>query len=896
MPTIFITYFLLVINPDPLKLAYSHFWENNTDSVIYYCNKAQDFYSNTTELQKLLEAINLKAHALIQNNNIYSAKYELENAIKYLSHNERFIDIETITVTNYSNLLSRMGHNILAYTICDRFIQQNQYIQKSPSNYLNLLQRVIVALTWMQDNSHAISYIHQLNELSSLHELESHESVENNLILGTYYYHQNSPKLALQYFNTAHSIIIRDKLDANYRSESLRGLVLCHLKDQNYQNALNLVSEMDSLSPLTTQYHIGMTELIKSKIHIALKEPNIALRYSKASVANLDSFYGTYKNHKSSESRLTLSNVLISLDLHDNAKQVLDTALIALKKTPNSITNKPLAINILKSLFTVSNRLSLIMKSIFLLHDIRTDIRSLDSKLESSVKSREVYNLAIPAALDKYIQTDSIKYFELALYWSDLSKGGVLSEQIARERMIRRYNNDSLYRYYVKLTSDIHALRKQIIDQEHNNSSSTSISKAEKLLLEKRQQLKNIEDSTEFVHKIIPLDTFMSNVLQSRCGLLQSYVSDSNYYLFFYAPNSPPWHNVVPRDELDELLGRQIKLQRSTNLNFSAYSQNSHELYQLLFPSNVNWESHSHLIIVPDGELHELSFESLLVEKANKLSPKSWKFLFHEVPISYSLGLHLNQSFDQDNKKKNVLAFAPSFDSKLVSDSRDCANEIFGSLNCTIKEVNYISDSWQIESYINADATTRNFKNNLTNQDIIHLATHACIDTTNYYKSAIVFNDKQLEMNEIYDMDWNGKTVVLSACNTAQGKNISGEGVFNFARTLTELGCREVMVSLWPIDDCSTAELIGHFYRHLKNGLSTPQALRAARTSFIHKADKLQSLPAFWAPLILISNDQNITTAQAGWPIPATVLWAAILIMVFGMFLILRWKANQPSA
>jgi CHAT domain-containing protein len=91
-------------------------------------------------------------------------------------------------------------------------------------------------------------------------------------------------------------------------------------------------------------------------------------------------------------------------------------------------------------------------------------------------------------------------------------------------------------------------------------------------------------------------------------------------------------------------------------------------------------------------------------------------------------------------------------------------------------------------------------------------------------------NDGILLASEIANLDLgNTHTVVLSACETAVGKTLSGEGVEGLRSGLTLAGARNVVLTLWPVDDAETVTLMNRFYDHLLAGNSPASALNEAK-------------------------------------------------------------------
>jgi CHAT domain-containing protein/Tfp pilus assembly protein PilF len=144
---------------------------------------------------------------------------------------------------------------------------------------------------------------------------------------------------------------------------------------------------------------------------------------------------------------------------------------------------------------------------------------------------------------------------------------------------------------------------------------------------------------------------------------------------------------------------------------------------------------------------------------------------------------------------------------------------------------------------------------NLAHYRVVHLATHALLNSKHPELSGLVFSlvDEQarpqngfLDLEDIYNMNLPAELVVLSACETGLGKEISGEGLVGLTRGFMYAGASRVMASLWKIDDRATAELMGHFYRAmLGQGMRPAAALRAAQLEM--QKNKRWSSPYFWA-------------------------------------------------
>jgi CHAT domain-containing protein len=137
----------------------------------------------------------------------------------------------------------------------------------------------------------------------------------------------------------------------------------------------------------------------------------------------------------------------------------------------------------------------------------------------------------------------------------------------------------------------------------------------------------------------------------------------------------------------------------------------------------------------------------------------------------------------------------------------------------------------------------------------VHFATHGVLDTERPGLSSLVFSmvdaqgrvqDGFLRANDIYNLKLPAELVVLSACQTGLGKDISGEGLVGLTRGFMYAGAARVMVSLWNVNDQATAELMTKFYQKMLKQQERPSAaLRAAQVE-LGKQKRWQS-PYYWA-------------------------------------------------
>jgi CHAT domain-containing protein len=142
---------------------------------------------------------------------------------------------------------------------------------------------------------------------------------------------------------------------------------------------------------------------------------------------------------------------------------------------------------------------------------------------------------------------------------------------------------------------------------------------------------------------------------------------------------------------------------------------------------------------------------------------------------------------------------------------------------------------------------------------IVHFATHGFFNSENPELSGIVLamvkpdgsrTNGFMPLQDIYKLNLSAQLVVLSACDTALGKDIKGEGLVSLTRGFMYAGSKSVVTSLWKVDDRATAKLMDHFYESmLREGMTPAAALRSAKKKI--REEKAWNAPFFWAGFVL---------------------------------------------
>lgn len=194
---------------------------------------------------------------------------------------------------------------------------------------------------------------------------------------------------------------------------------------------------------------------------------------------------------------------------------------------------------------------------------------------------------------------------------------------------------------------------------------------------------------------------------------------------------------------------------------------------------------------------------------------------------------------------------------------------------------------------------------NISEYQIVHFATHGFLDSEHPELSGIVLTmiDPQgvttnglMPLHDIYSLDLSAELTVLSACQTALGKDIKGEGLVGLTHAFMSAGSKSVVASLWKVDDRATAVLMAHFYEAmLQQGMSPAAALRSAKLKMMR--DKQWNAPYYWAGFVLQGEYTNrISVDRHPWlKTRSVVLTLLTLIVVTGLLIIDKRKRRMSS-
>lgn len=280
-----------------------------------------------------------------------------------------------------------------------------------------------------------------------------------------------------------------------------------------------------------------------------------------------------------------------------------------------------------------------------------------------------------------------------------------------------------------------------------------------------------------------------------------------------------------------------------------------------------------------DGVYHRINMNTLRDPESGKYLLEKYDIVFLLNPIQFLE----HKTPVNKNIRSAVLMGDPVFDADLNTPrERSVEFNHFSGLPGTQEELKAIdkvlkSHSWKTSLYLKGAATEDNLKS-VHSPTLLHIASHGFFSSDVVslnteakkeflFHSGIVLtgankslssgstdfqNDGIITAFEVMNLDLaNTQLVVLSACETGLGKIENGEGVFGLQRSFMQAGARNVLISLWKVDDDLTKDLMIKFYQYLALGNSLIHSLKQAQLD----QSKVVSDPSHWGGFVLVGNN-----------------------------------------
>lgn len=279
------------------------------------------------------------------------------------------------------------------------------------------------------------------------------------------------------------------------------------------------------------------------------------------------------------------------------------------------------------------------------------------------------------------------------------------------------------------------------------------------------------------------------------------------------------------------------------------------------------------LIICSDGQLQTIPWDALVTDTIQQSSFKELDYLLKRFTIRTVLTpRHL---FNGQPSKNGFYGVAPAFSK----------SKRFSAIPFSASLVKKKSDNYNVE-----------FRTTLQQDSIwtgiFHIASHVAIDSLRPYHSAIYFSDDDsITISQLSNLQIQPQLAILNGCQTGNGTYYHTEGTISFARSFYNMGAQSVLMTLWSVDDKTTAKILESFYDEIENNNLLDASLHKAKIDFIANAssDELAN-PYYWAGLQLSGKADPVNTNEFSWK---QVTGVTIVILVGFMFYAARKRKEQ---
>lgn len=262
------------------------------------------------------------------------------------------------------------------------------------------------------------------------------------------------------------------------------------------------------------------------------------------------------------------------------------------------------------------------------------------------------------------------------------------------------------------------------------------------------------------------------------------------------------------------------------------------------------------LMIVADGPLSAIPLETFIAPSQSAPWGATRQFVYGP---SASVLLSLEKSGKSDEWKKQMLAVgdpgAPSSSSSMRNASANLP-----SLPAAAAEARNVAKILGGDALVGNQATLERWlAHDPGSYRYLHFATHAIMSDVHPQETSLALADGRLDLAAIRRIRLSSELVTLSACETGLGQRVRGEGIIGLPHAFLSAGAKSVVVSLWKVEDSLAAGYMADFYREIRAGRTPAQAMLAVRAARIASNGRM-SLPASWAPFILVGESQGMRT------------------------------------
>jgi tetratricopeptide (TPR) repeat protein len=337
-------------------------------------------------------------------------------------------------------------------------------------------------------------------------------------------------------------------------------------------------------------------------------------------------------------------------------------------------------------------------------------------------------------------------------------------------------------------------------------------------------------------------DAFLLTRSDRRIVLVEYFVTDQAVHVFGIGPDES-------RPEVVTLPLNSDELRRFVRLSFGVHGkvrelvadglEDLWHAYNYLVDPITRWANVGDIVyLIPHGLLHFLPLHALMIDD---------RYLIERNPIAYAPSASVLKFCRAKRKTRHKTT--STFRAVVFGDSRE-------NLPMARREAEDIADLFGVRPLLGCEVTRPTVQTALPTAEIIHFAGHGFFSSTDPLSSGLMLaNDEILTARDVFNLKitLDARLVVLSGCETGINEQLSGDELLGLLRAFLFVGAPSLIVSMWRVNDESTAFLMNHFYDHLRRGVSGVAMVDVLQQAILATKSRYPSMDR-WAPFMIVGD------------------------------------------
>lgn len=492
---------------------------------------------------------------------------------------------------------------------------------------------------------------------------------------------------------------------------------------------------------------------------------------------------------------------------------------------------------------------------------LRNEFAGTDSRALLQQENRRRIELAMRIAYHAYQTTGQNSYAQRMLQYAEQGKAQLLLDEIRRNIAYAALKDkDSLFRRMQHVEQAL-AYYGQEAAQEKDISKNNSGALAYEMSVLQRK----LQDKYPALLQSSRLTTLQCDTLLQRlpANLETILCFAGQTQWFFLQANRNGVQSIYTIDSVSQwqqqcrsFVQKYFKQGPGAMINApQQYYADAWQLYTKLFP-HQQWKADKTYLLLTDDVLGYVPLDALVTNSIYQPVISAWPFLVKQANISYGYSL---QSWQQlRGRPAGTGGFTGFFITHDSSHRR---------IPAVVREQEELQENVQGKFIANNTATLTHFEQALQQTNILHISSHAGLYGPQH-EPALELADGNFPLSALTAQLHAPRLVVLSACRTADGWLMQGEGVQSLSWGFAAAGIPGVVAGLWNVNDAGAASFMPHFYAGLQQQQSPGTALRNAKLQWLteQQNNPVLSLPYYWSGWVYMGVPQTLNiTAPVRW-------------------------------